>query len=103
MKLVIIESPFAGDVERNTTYARKCLLDSLQRGEAPIVSHLLYTQVLSDDIEEERNLGINAGLAWSLVADYHVFYIDYGMSRGMRKAFDLVRASGKFQMRKILI
>jgi hypothetical protein len=103
LKLVILESPYAGDVERNIEYAKRCLCDSLNRGEAPIASHLLYTQVLSDDVEEERNLGINAGLAWSLVADYHVFYIDYGMSRGMLKAFDLVRASGRFQMRKILI
>src|SRR5690606_24498929 len=46
--LVIIESPYSGDVERNTEYARSCLLDSLRRGEAPIASHLLHTQVLED-------------------------------------------------------
>ena len=50
MKLVILESPFAGDVKRNTAYARAALRDSLLRGEAPIASHLLYTQdgVLDD-------------------------------------------------------
>ena len=30
--------------------------------------------------------GINAGLAWKKVADAQIFYIDYGMSRGMEYA-----------------
>jgi hypothetical protein len=82
---VILESPYAGDIKRNVKYARECVRDSLSRGEAPIASHLLYTQegILKDEIEEERNWGINAGLAWKSVADKHVFYIDYGMSKGM--------------------
>jgi hypothetical protein len=65
MRRVILESPFAGDVERNVRYARACVRDSLLRGEAPIASHLLYTQpgVLNDDIEAERQHGIDAGLA----------------------------------------
>ena len=44
MKLVIIESPYAGDIEKNVAYARDCVRDSLMRGEAPYASHLLYTQ-----------------------------------------------------------
>jgi hypothetical protein len=78
MLRVIIESPYAGDIERNVNYARLCLKDSLSRGEAPIASHLLYTQegVLDDTIPAERSLGINAGLAWIEVADKHVFYTD---------------------------
>ena len=46
--LVVIETPYSRDVEANTEYARACLLDSLRRGEAPIASHLLHTQVLDD-------------------------------------------------------
>ena len=88
-KLTIIESPYAGDVERNLEYARLCLLDSLKRGESPLCSHLLYTQVLDDTIPEERELGINAGLEWLKVAEKHVFYIDYGYSKGMLHARDI--------------
>ena len=90
MKRVILESPYAGDVEGNIKYARACLRDSLERGESPIASHLLYTQdgVLSDEIEEERMWGINAGLAWKGVANLHVFYVDFGMSKGMEYARD---------------
>ena len=85
MKRVIIESPFAGDVEKNIEYARKCLRDSLLRGEAPIASHLLYTQpgVLDDDIPEERQMGIDAGLAWREDAEATIVYIDLGISKGM--------------------
>lgn len=81
--LVIIESPFSGDVVRNTEYARACLLDSLRRGEAPIASHLLHTQVLDDKRTDERELGIEAGLAWYRVAEKCVVYEDRGTSGGM--------------------
>jgi hypothetical protein len=85
MKRIILESPFAGDTQTHIAYARACIKDSLLRGESPIASHLLYTQegILDDTIPEERQLGINAGLAWKSVADLHVFYIDLGMSPGM--------------------
>ena len=60
MRLVYVESPYAGDVERNVQYARACLADCLRRGEAPFASHLLYTQegILDDLIEGERMKGI---------------------------------------------
>lgn len=85
---VILESPYAGDIERNVAYARMAVRDSLAKGEAPIASHLLYTQegILKDEVPEERQWGIDAGLAWKEVAEKHVFYIDYGYSRGMEYA-----------------
>ena len=104
MKKVIIESPYAGDIHRNIKYARACLKDSLSRGEAPLVSHLLYTQdgVLDDGIKAERMQGINAGLAWKEFADIHVFYIDYGMSDGMKYALNYSMGSGvQLEFRKI--
>lgn len=86
MKLVVIESPYAGDIERNTLYARRCLRDSLKRGEAPLASHLLYTQpgVLSEDNPVERRQGIDAGHAWIPQVKALVVYQDYGITRGMR-------------------
>lgn len=85
---VILESPYAGDIEKNIKYARMAVRDSLSKGEAPIASHLLYTQegILRDEIHEERQWGIDAGLAWKEVASKHVFYIDYGYSKGMEYA-----------------
>lgn len=42
MKLVVVESPYAGDVERNLRYLRAAMADCLARGEAPFASHGLY-------------------------------------------------------------
>lgn len=89
-RLVILESPYAGDVEANVAYARQCVRDSLQRGEAPIASHLLYTQpgILRDDVPEERNLGIDAGLQWQCCAEAIVVYTDRGISGGMKQGIN---------------
>jgi len=96
MRLVILESPFAGDVEKNISYARACVRDSLHRGEAPIASHLLYTQdgILNDSIAEERQLGIEAGLAWKKEADASVVYIDYGITKGMEYGIAAAKEAG---------
>ena len=97
MRLVIVESPYAGKVKRNTKYARMCLRDCLLRGEAPIASHLLYTQpgVLNDKILDQRILGINAGLAWGNKADATVVYEDYGISKGMLLGIEAAKAEGR--------
>jgi hypothetical protein len=36
MRRVIIESPYAGDVDMNVAYTRRAMRDALQRGESPI-------------------------------------------------------------------
>jgi len=91
---VILESPYAGNVELHLAYARRCLLDSLRRGEAPIAFHLLYTQVLDDTVPDERHLGMMAGWAWRRSAHAGVFYIDHGMSPGMRSALTMYEDEG---------
>lgn len=83
MRLVIIESPYKGDVAANMDYARRCMLDSLSRGEAPLASHLLYTQVLDDLQPEQRTQGMEAGFAWGKKADLVAVYINRGVSKGM--------------------
>lgn len=105
MKRVILESPYAGDVETNIKYARLCVKHSLSLGESPIASRLLYTQdgILDDNIPDERMQGINAGLAWKEVADLQVFYVDYGISKGMQYAMDYAKKNNiPVEIRKIL-
>lgn len=95
--LVLIESPFAGDVDSNIRYARACMRDSLLRGEYPFVMHLLYTQegILDDDIPSERNLGIEAGLAWGKQAIKTVVYTDLGITPGMDKGIQRAKEEGR--------
>jgi len=84
--IVIIESPYAGDVEKNERYARAAMRDCLLRGEAPYASHLLYTQpgVLNDKVPDERTLGIEAGFEFRRLADKTVVYQNFGLSNGMK-------------------
>lgn len=99
MKLVVVESPYAGDVGDvgvNIAYAKRCVRDALSRGEAPFASHLLYTQagILDDNVPGERALGIGAGHAWYRVAEACVVYVDRGVSRGMKAGVLAARAAG---------
>lgn len=94
MRRVIIESPFAGDVETNKLYLRACIRDCIRRGETPYASHRMLTDALDDDDPEEREAGINAGYAWwpedrariELGCDI-VFYVDLAVSPGMLAAY----------------
>lgn len=95
-KLVIVESPYAGDIEKNIAYARRAVRDSVLRGEAPIASHLLFTQpgILVDEVPIERQLGIEAGLAWLQVAHMSAVYCDLGISTGMGYGIAAAQAAG---------
>ena len=95
--LVLIESPFAGDVDKNIRYARACMRDALLRGEYPFVMHLLYTQdgILDDDIPSERNLGIESGLAWGKCASKTVVYTDLGITPGMELGIQRAKEEGR--------
>lgn len=90
-QIVIMESPYAGDVSKNIDYARKCLKACLLANETPFASHLLFTQdgVLRDDIPVERKMGIDAGLEMQRRADKVVVFIDLGITEGMNKAINM--------------
>ena len=96
LRLVIVESPFAArkpdgtwdpeGVEENLRYVRAAMHDCLLKGEAPYASHALYTQpgVLDDQVPAERELGIAGGFAWNTRAETSIFFIDRGISSGMK-------------------
>lgn len=109
MKRVIIESPLAGNFapndmsleaqyarRLNKEYARKCMRDSLMRGEAPLASHLLYDQegILNDTVSHERIMGMEAGFAWGEKADLVAVYTDRGISSGMKAGMDKAERNG---------
>ena len=91
MKRVIIESPYAAanghTVAEHEEYARRCMADSLARGEAPLASHMLYTQpgIFDDADPAERIRGMEAGYEWTRMAELVAVYGDFGISRGMKE------------------
>jgi hypothetical protein len=103
MRTTFICSPYSGEVERNTYYARQAMRDSFKRNEAPFAPHLLYTQVLDDSDPKQRNVGIKAGLHYMFFADVVAVYNDYGISPGMEKEIAAaMRAGIPVEYRKLL-
>lgn len=99
-KLVVIESPFASNdpqaMRDNVAYAQKAMTDSLYfHDEAPMLSHLLYTQVLNEDDATARDMGIKAGLAWRQGSQGTVVYKDRGISHGMGYGIAAAQEVGK--------
>lgn len=95
---VQLESPYAGrnarELERNKRYLRRCLRDSLLRGEAPYASHAIYPGALDDTIAEERKRGIAAGFAYREVTVATVVYHDMGVSAGMKLGIEVAEKMG---------
>jgi hypothetical protein len=105
MKRVIVESPYAGDIDMNEMYCEYCLHDCLVNyNESPYASHLLYTRdhVLRDHVPEERKLGIEAGFFWRECAEMTVFYTDLGITDGMQQGIDDCEEKGHpYEIRKL--
>lgn len=98
MKPVIIESPYAGKVERNRVYLNACILDCALRGETPYASHKMLTDSLDDTDPEQRELGIKLGFEMRQVlracGAVTVVYEDLGISEGMRRGIRDSRDAG---------
>jgi hypothetical protein len=96
---VIIESPFRAPSRRlarqNISYSLASMRDSINRGEAPFLSHRLYPGALDDNILIERLLGIDLGYAWWPAAEAICFYCDLGWSSGMLDAKMRAKTQGK--------
>jgi hypothetical protein len=92
--VVIVESPFSGDMEGNRAYAIRACADCVKRGEVPYASHLFFPQFLNELAPEERELGLTAGYAFWKIASKIVFYCDRGISGGMARARERAQTIG---------
>ena len=84
---ILVESPFAGEVEENLAYAQKCMrhvfFSSYGGAQIPIASHCYFTLALDDCNAAERSIGMNAGFAMRSLASEVRVYLDRGLSDGM--------------------
>jgi len=94
MRRVILESPYAGNVDLNVAYLNTCIAHALEVGDAPVASHRLYPGILDDNLADQRALGMAAGHAWICVAEAMVVYTDLGVSPGMLEAMRLAHGHG---------
>lgn len=101
MKLISVESPFAptatSTTDEHIRYARKACRFVALKGYSPYASHLFFTQpgILDDTIPEERELGIKGGKAWEVHAEESWFFLDYGMTKGMKYGLDEATRLGR--------
>lgn len=107
MRLVLVESPFAGrssgngddcaiaDAAFNLAYVNALCLYIAKRSDAPFASHVFCTQFLDDTVPDERSMGIEIGLAWGAHASLTVVGVDRGISSGMRLGIERARAEGR--------
>ncbi len=96
--VVMIESPYKGHGTEAVRYLACCILDSLDRGEAPIATHALYPLAL-DGSESSRSVAKQCHGALCELYQMHgtddmtstcfqtprFFYADLGVSSGMKR------------------
>ena len=93
---VYVASQYAGDVKRNVASAVRCCQYVIRQGCMPIASHLLYPQILRDDVPKERELGTVFGLALLAVCDEVWIFTDKsGLSPGMEAEEHEAKRLGK--------
>lgn len=63
MKLIYMASPYTGDIEKNTEFAKRACRHVMNEGHAFFAPHLLYPQLLNDANPQERQTGLAMGLA----------------------------------------
>lgn len=87
--IVYICSPYAGDIQRNVTAARRYCRFAVESGYIPIAPHLLFPQFLDDSDPRERELGLFFGNAlMSKTSEVWVFGTDIspGMQAEIKRA-----------------
>ena len=92
MKRVFVCSAYRGDVTANVEVARAACREVLRQGDAPFAPHLLYPDVLDDDVPAERTLGMEAGRRW-LAASHEVLVVG-PVTAGMREEIATAEALG---------
>ncbi len=83
MKKIYVCSALRGDAAQNIHKARVyCEYVAREHRAIPIAPHIYFTQFLNDDIAEEREFGITAGLSLLSGCD-ELWYFGDTITRGM--------------------
>lgn len=63
MKIIYVASPYAGDIQKNTEFAKRACRHVMNEGHAFFAPHLLYPTILYEHQPEQRQLGLDMGIA----------------------------------------
>lgn len=90
MKVIYIASPYAGDVKNNIEFAKHACQYVITTGNAFFCPHLLYSQILNDNNEEDRKLGLDMGKRLLLKCD-ELWAFGNRISQGMFEEIEFAR------------
>jgi hypothetical protein len=93
MNLIYVASPYAGDIERNTEFAKKACWFVMNEGHAFFAPHLLYPQVLNEHDSDDRRLGLGMGKEALAHCD-ELWVFGDTISCGMQNEIDAARKLG---------
>ena len=86
-KLIYVCSPLRGDLESNIKRAREFSKYVVMSGHTPYTPHLFFTQFLDDNIQEERDVGIQMGIQMLYLCD-EMWVFGKKISSGMKMEID---------------
>lgn len=92
-RMIYICSPYVGNTEENTAFARQACGYAIRQGAVPLAPHLLYPQILNDSVLEERETGIRFGLE-ILERCEELWICGDRMSAGMKREVAYAKAKG---------
>ena len=96
MRCVLVEVPQGADAAAPAEkYARAAVLDSLNRGEAPLVGRFLTGVPFDPEDLQAHETVIAMGLAWGRGADATVVYTDLGITAPMAAGIRVAQAEGR--------
>lgn len=94
MQIAYICSPYRGMTERNRKYAKLLTSLAIEKGYAPVTTHLYLPYVLDDEIETERQQALKIGQEILKACDLMIVGTRYGISDGMRAEIELAKTMG---------
>lgn len=97
-KLVYVCSPYRGETERNIGYAQELTRLVLDNGFVPVTPHLYLTQVVCEEVPQERELGMAAGRELLKQCEYILVGSRYGLSDGMLGEIELAMKMEKKEL-----
>ena len=88
-KMCYVCSPYRWDIERNVNYAKNLVKDLIIDWYNPLASHLYHTNIISDDIPEERKIWMDLWLDWIYYCRYIKIWDEFWISEWMKAEIKL--------------
>lgn len=92
--LIYICSPYRGDVENNIQKAKNYCRFVVEEGKCPLAPHLFFPQFLDDNIESERQQGLQLNSNFLNLCD-ELWVFGEEISQGMQFEIDLAKYLNK--------